>query len=209
MQTRGVPRIKPPPIHDLVGPAPPPPDASTPDLGKPKEVKQLSIWEETKFVTDRAMVEEQERAYERRKRHFCADLAACVRSVVARAPPELQPTCASLFELSAYITKLLDLGFPLDKYVLAECLQFLGKEAHALTPSLHVLRFVCGAFEVALDDIWTFFYQLGWTLTHNVEAFLLSAPRVPANGRQSALAQSASTGALRPLTALDELDLGA
>ena len=113
----------------------------------------------------------------------------------------------SISQLSAYIKKLLDLGFPLDKYVLAECLQFLGRDAHALTPALHVLRFVCGAFDVALDDIWTFFYQLGWTLTKNVETFLLSAPRVPVNGRQSALAQSASTGSLRPLTALDDLDV--
>jgi hypothetical protein len=102
METRGVPRIKPPPIHDFVGPAPPPPDAAAAaaaDVGRPKEVKQLSIWEETKFVTDRGMVEAEERAYERRKRQFCADLAACVRSVAARATPALQPTCASLFEV--------------------------------------------------------------------------------------------------------------
>jgi hypothetical protein len=43
---------------------------------------------------------------------------------------------------------------------------------------MHMLRFVARAFNIQAEDIWTFFYQLGWTVTKAQESFLLKAPKI-------------------------------
>jgi hypothetical protein len=74
----------------------------------------------------------------------------------AATPTQVQTLAA----LAAHIQQLMDVGFPYDKSVLVECVQFLDRDMGTAVPLLHCLRFMRQEFDVTQEELCTCFYQV-------------------------------------------------